>query len=59
MNGAELTEYLSGFLSQTKWHEYQRKFRLKPVVAVIKDIVENSNVIENFIAMDKVNLYGN
>ena len=59
MNGAELTEYLSGFLSQTKWHEYQRKFRLKPVVAVIKDIVENSNVIENFIAMDKVKLYGN
>ena len=54
----ELSEYLSGFLSQTKWYEYQREFRLRPVVAVIKDIVENGNIIENFIAMDKVKMYG-
>ena len=57
-SGSELSEYLSGFLSQTKWYEYQREFRLRPVVAVIKDIVENSNIIENFIAMDKVKMYG-
>lgn len=53
-----LAEYLSGFLSQTQWHKYQREFRLRPVVAVLKDIVENSNVIENYIAMDKVKMYG-
>ena len=57
-SGGELSEYLSGFLSQTKWYEYQREFRLRPVVAVIKDIVENGNIIENFIAMDKVKMYG-
>lgn len=53
-----LAEYLSGFLSQTQWHKYQREFRLRPVVAVLKDIVESSNVIENYIAMDKVKMYG-
>lgn len=56
--GTEVSEYLSEFLSQTKWHEYQREFRLRPVVAVIKDIVEKSHVIERFIAMDKVKMYG-
>lgn len=53
-----LAEYLSGFLSQIQWHKYQREFRLRPVVAVLKDIVESSNVIENYIAMDKVKMYG-
>ncbi|MEQ2825053.1 ATP-dependent helicase [Brotaphodocola catenula] len=57
-NGMEVSEYLSEFLSQTKWHEYQREFRLRPVVAVIKEIVEKSKVIERFIAMDKVRMYG-
>lgn len=57
-NGMEVSEYLSEFLSQTKWYEYQREFRLRPVVAVIKDIVEKSKVIERFIAMDKVRMYG-
>lgn len=57
-NGMEVSEYLSEFLSQTKWHEYQREFRLRPVVAVIKEIVEKSKVIERFIAMDKVKMYG-
>ena len=57
-NGMEVSDYLSEFLSQTKWYEYQREFRLRPVVAVIKDIVEKSKVIERFIAMDKVRMYG-
>lgn len=57
-NGMEVSDYLSEFLSQTKWYEYQREFRLRPVVAVIKEIVEKSKVIERFIAMDKVRMYG-
>jgi superfamily I DNA/RNA helicase len=42
----------------TNWYRYQREFRLRPVLSVIKDIVENENVIDNYIALDKVHMYG-
>lgn len=58
LNEKELQEYLAGFLSQTKWHEYQREFRLRPVLSVVKEIVEDGNIIENYIALDKVHMYG-
>ncbi len=58
LNETELQEYLAGFLSQTKWHEYQREFRLRPVLSVVKDVVEDGNIIENYIALDKVHMYG-
>ena len=57
-NRKKLNEYLETFTSQTSWHEYQREFRIRPVLSVIKDIVENEKVIENFIAMDKVHMFG-
>lgn len=53
-----LNEYLQNFTANTSWHKYQREFRIRPVLSVIKDIVENENVIENYIALDKVHMYG-
>ena len=57
-NRKKLNEYLGSFASQTSWYDYQREFRIRPVLSVIKDLVENENVIKNFIAMDKVHMYG-
>lgn len=54
----DLQTYLREFVSQTQWQEYQREFRLRPVLSVIKDIVEKESVIKNYIAMDKVHMYG-
>lgn len=54
-----LMEYLNQFSRNTNWYKYQREFRLRPVLAVLKDIVENENIIDNYIAMDKVHMYGN
>ena len=53
-----LNEYLQNFTANTSWHKYQKEFRIRPVLSVIKDIVENENVIENYIALDKVHMYG-
>lgn len=54
----DLKEYLAGFLSQTRWHEYQREFRLRPVLSVIREMLEKSNVIENYISIDKTRMRG-
>lgn len=54
----ELNEYLGRFRAETSWYKYQREFRIRPVLSVIKDMVENEHIIENFIAMDKVHMYG-
>ena len=57
-NRKELMKYLRSFSAQTKWMEYQREFRIRPVLSVIKDIVEEENVIDTYIALDKVRMYG-
>lgn len=53
-----LREYLSRFLSKTHWYEYEKQFRLRPVLSVIKDMIDNEGIVENFIAMDKARMYG-
>lgn len=53
-----LNEYFRQFTVKTNWHKYQREFRIRPVLSVIKDIVENENLIENYIALDKAHMYG-
>lgn len=53
-----LQEYLQNFTVHTNWHKYQREFRIRPVLSVIRDIVENENVMENYIAMDKAQMSG-
>lgn len=52
-----IVKYLKQYMAETKWMEYQKEFRLRPVLSVIKDIVENENLIENYIAQDKARLY--
>ena len=32
-------------------------FRIRPVLSVIKEIVENGNIIENFVSLDKAKLF--
>lgn len=49
---------LEGFVNQTHWHKYHREFRLRPVLAVIREMVEQDGVLENFIAMDKAQMQG-
>ena len=53
-----LNQYLDQFKTKTSWYKYQREFRLRPVLSVIREIVGNENIIENFIAMDKVHMNG-
>jgi len=53
-----LNQYLNQFCMNTSWYKYQREFRLRPVLAVIKEIMETENVLENFIAMDKARMQG-
>ncbi|WP_026508370.1 UvrD-helicase domain-containing protein [Butyrivibrio sp. MC2013] len=51
-----LNEYLNKF-TYKKTH-YQKEFRLRPVLAVVKEIVENEEIIQRYIAMDKVHMQG-
>lgn len=37
-------------LNRTNWSQYYKEFRLRPVMAVIKSIIETKTVIDNFIA---------
>lgn len=53
-----INEYLSKFVSQTNWFEYQRDFRLYPVMSVIKKVVEDASIFENYIAQEKGKLIG-
>ena len=55
LNELEKKEYLSKFIFKS-WYKYQREFRLRPVLSVIRDIIENENIIENFITIDKVRM---
>ena len=56
-NQKALNEYLQNFIVHTNWHKYQKEFRLRPVLSVIREIVENERVIENYIALDKVRMH--
>lgn len=37
-------------LNETNWSQYYKEFRLRPVMAVIKNIVETEPIIDNYIA---------
>ena len=51
-----LCEYLDHFLEQTQWKKYHKDLRLKPVLAVIKDMFDNISVIDNFILNSKARM---
>lgn len=48
-----LVEYLGHFLEQTSWESYYKEFRLRPVLSVIKSILEQESVIDHFIVQAK------
>ncbi len=48
--------YLKEFVSQTQWQKFQREFRLRPVLSVVKDIIEETAVVEKFIEIDKAGM---
>lgn len=49
----KLVEYLFHFLEQTPWQDYYKQLRLRPVMAVIKDIIDQQPIVETFIANAK------
>ncbi|MDO5850818.1 MAG: UvrD-helicase domain-containing protein, partial [Methanobacteriaceae archaeon] len=48
-----LVDYMNYFLDQTSWKEYHKQLRLKPVMAVFKDMIDNEPIIDSFIALNK------
>lgn len=48
-----LVEYLGHFLGQTNWELYYKEFRLRPVMSVIKDILDEEPIIDQFIKDSK------
>lgn len=49
----DLLDYLDSFLIETSWEIYYKEFRLQPVMAVIKEIIENGDVVDRYIANAK------
>ena len=49
----KLIDYLGHYLEQTSWETYYKEFRLRPVMSVIKHIVDSEPVLENFIVNSK------
>lgn len=48
-NSDMLIEYLGHFLKQTTWEKYYKEFRLRPVMAVIKNIIDLEPILDNYI----------
>lgn len=53
----KLRKYLNEFLKDTVWYEYQKEFRLRPVLSVIKDMVEKGDIVKHFVVLDKAKLF--
>lgn len=49
----KLIEYLGHFLKQTSWERYYKEFRLRPMMSVIKNIMDYEPILDNYIAMKK------
>lgn len=54
----KIKHYLMDFVKQTQWHTYQREFRTRSILAVLKEMIVDERVIQNYIAMDKARLTG-
>ena len=49
----KLVAYLDHYLDQTSWKHYHKELRLRPVMAVFKDMIDNGFIIDHFIANSK------
>lgn len=50
----KLAEVLGHALNQTNWEHYYKEFRLRPVMAVIKNMLDYEPVVDNFIVNSKM-----
>ena len=48
-----LVSYLDRFLDQTKWKKYHKELRLRPVLAVLKEIQDDDALIDQYIQNSK------
>lgn len=48
-----LIDYLGHYLKQTSWEKYYKEFRLRPVMAVIKNIFDYEPILDNYILNTK------
>ena len=48
-----LVDYMDHFLNQTSWKKYHKQLRLKPVMAVFKDMMDEESIVDNFISLNK------
>lgn len=48
-----LSDYLNHFLEQTSWKKYHKQLRLRPIMSVFKDMLDEEAVIDHFIALNK------
>ena len=48
-----LVAYLDHYLDQTSWKHYHKELRLRPVMSVFKDMIDNGFIIDHFIANSK------
>ena len=48
-----LVAYLDHFLNQTNWKKYHKDMRLKPVLSVLKEILDDVSVVDNYITNRK------
>lgn len=51
-----LVSYLDRFLDQTNWKKYHKDLRLRPVLAVLKEILDGESVIDNYILNSKASV---
>ena len=51
-----LTSYLDRFLDQTDWKKYHKELRLRPVLAVLKELVDEERLIDHFIMNSKTRM---
>lgn len=48
-----LTSCLIPFLEETQWGKYHREFRLRPVLAVLGEMLDESSVVDYYVAQEK------
>ena len=51
-----LVSYLDRFLDQTNWKKYHKELRLRPILAVLKELIDNDGLIDSFILNSKARM---
>lgn len=48
-----MVAYFDHFLDQTSWKKYHKQLRLRPVMSVFKDMLDEESIVDHFIALNK------